>query len=586
MTHLNNKSKTIEEISAATARTISTNRNLDVEIEESSKENKSLKKKNLIKISSEEASDLEVIRGKLDFFCFNERYTRQEVYLKYQPDRPSSLLIYELVHKARSHFLGISDYPGSFKNIKNYSNSKSFKLSDEVSVIKNDENPLSKQIYFFFLELFLKKKILTKSLKNSINADIIIKNVEDNNYLINNINHHQKFSKKVNEICEKLDEVSEKTNDLNDSNNNVENKSEPNEAENSKKKVKQKLIKKNLEKNKVKNKFSPKQAKSNQDGKGLASKINQINYKFYTNQYDLISNADKLSDEDERMELKKKLLKESPKLDFLVKKLAIKLQRKLLSKKKRSWEFDQEEGLLDTSRLTKIIIDPNNELTFKKEIESSAKNTVVSLLIDNSGSMRGKPIIIAANAIEVLTKTLERCGVKVEILGFTTKNWKGGNSRIDWIQKGQESNPGRLNDLLHIIYKDSNKNFKTCEKNIGLVLKDGLLKENIDGEALIWAQKRLLKKVEKKKILIVISDGAPVDDSTLSANNSNILEEHLSNVIKEIESKDKINLMAIGIGHDVSKYYKKAVTISEVEKLAEVMLKNLTNIFDETRANP
>ena len=224
---------------------------------------------------------------------------------------------------------------------------------------------------------------------------------------------------------------------------------------------------------------------------------------------------------------------------------------------------------------------PQVNLTLNKEIESTAKNTVVTLLLDNSGSMRGRPIIIAANAVEILTKTLERCGVKVEILGFTTREWKGGQSKKEWEKVGKEFKPGRLNDLLHIVYKDSNRSWKNCNKNLGLVLKDGLLKENIDGEALLWANQRLIAKEQKKKILIVISDGAPVDDATLSANNTNILESHLSETINKIQRADKIDLLAIGIGHDVTRYYKKAFTIDDASKLAEIMLEKLTEIFSK-----
>ena len=302
-------------------------------------------------------------------------------------------------------------------------------------------------------------------------------------------------------------------------------------------------------------------------------------YKFFTNKFDKIVHAEKLCNKNEIYELRQKLLDEFPKLDHVIKKLAMKLEKKLLSKQIRSWEFNLEEGILDVSRITRRIINPLDNQIFKKENDSSAKNTIVTLLIDNSGSMRGRPIITAVNAVEVLAKTLEKCGVKIEILGFTTREWKGGESRKYWKDKSEISNPGRLNDLLHIIYKDSEKRWKTSSKNLGLVLKEGLLKENIDGEALLWAEKRLMLKSERKKILIVISDGAPVDDSTLSANESNILEEHLKEVILKIEKKNVIDLLAIGIGHDVSKYYSRAITIDDANKLAEVMLQKLTGIF-------
>ena len=312
----------------------------------------------------------------------------------------------------------------------------------------------------------------------------------------------------------------------------------------------------------------------------LNTKNEEKKYGFFTDKFDQIVNAEKICDKHERNELKKKLSEASPKLDYVIKKLALKLERKLFSRKELSWDFDDYEGILDSSKFAHIISNPQNDILYKKDKDTVAKNTIVSLLIDNSGSMRGRPIVIAANAVDILVKTLEKCGVKIEILGFTTKRWKGGKSRENWVEVGRIPNPGRLNDLLHIIYKDSDRNWKSCEKNLGIVLKEGLLKENIDGEALLWAEKRLLAKTEKKKILIVISDGAPVDDSTLSSNNSNLLEFHLKEVIRKIEKEKRIDLLAIGIGHDVSKYYKKAITITEVEKLAEVLLTKINSMFD------
>ena len=317
-------------------------------------------------------------------------------------------------------------------------------------------------------------------------------------------------------------------------------------------------------------------------GEKKIKNFNKINsYKTFTNKFDQITYAEKLCDKNEISNLRQKLLSEFPKLDHVVRKLATKLEKKLLSKQIRSWDFNLEEGILDVSKLSRRVINPFENQIYKLENDSSAKNTIVTLLIDNSGSMRGRPIITAVNAVEVLTKTLEKCGVKIEILGFTTKEWKGGQSRKFWKENSETLNPGRLNDLLHIIYKDSEKSWKTSNKNLGLVLKEGLLKENIDGEALLWAEKRLLKKSERKKVLIVVSDGAPVDDSTLSANDSNILEEHLKEVILKIEKRKVIDLLAIGIGHDVSKYYSRAITIDDANKLAEVMLQKLTGIFSK-----
>ena len=251
----------------------------------------------------------------------------------------------------------------------------------------------------------------------------------------------------------------------------------------------------------------------------------------------------------------------------------------MLAQQNRQWEFNMEEGFLDTSRLAKIIANPKNKLSFKKEKEIEFKDTIVTLLIDNSGSMRGRPITVAALCSDILTRTLERCLIKTEILGFTTKAWKGGRSREEWIKKGKPSNPGRLNDLRHIIYKAGDAPWRRTKKNLGLLLREGILKENVDGEALQWAYNRLEYRQEKRKILIVISDGAPVDDSTLSVNPGNYLEKNLRDIILKIENKSNVELIAIGIGHDVSRYYTKAVTIMDVDQLGEVLLEELSVIF-------
>ncbi len=265
----------------------------------------------------------------------------------------------------------------------------------------------------------------------------------------------------------------------------------------------------------------------------------------------------------------------------IITKLANKLQRQLLAKQNRAWNFDLEEGLLDSSKLPRIIMDPYNSLSFKKEKDLDFKDTVVTLLIDNSGSMRGRPITIAAICADILSRTLERCSVKVEILGFTTKNWKGGQSRELWNKKSKPKSPGRLNDLRHIIYKSADTHWRQAKNNLGLMLKEGLLKENIDGEAISWAFNRIKKRKEERKILMVISDGAPVDDSTLSVNSGDFLEKHLKKMVKFIESKSGIEVLAIGIGHDVSRYYNRAIKITDVNELGDVMISQLSTLFDK-----
>ena len=302
-------------------------------------------------------------------------------------------------------------------------------------------------------------------------------------------------------------------------------------------------------------------------------------YKFFTKDYDEVINANELCDQKELEKLRYNLDKQVFSFLPLITKIANRLQRKLLAQQNRNWDFNMEEGYLDTSRLSRIIANPQNKLSYKQEKEVEFKDTVVSLLIDNSGSMRGRPITVAALCSDILAKTLERCLIKTEILGFTTKAWKGGTSREKWIKDGKPSNPGRLNDLRHIVYKSADSPSRRSKQNLGLLLREGILKENIDGEALVWANNRLKNRQEKRKILIVISDGAPVDDSTLSVNPGNYLERNLRDVITQIEGKKEIELVAIGIGHDVSRYYSKAITIMDVDQLGEVLLNELSEIF-------
>src|SRR3989440_173688 len=293
--------------------------------------------------------------------------------------------------------------------------------------------------------------------------------------------------------------------------------------------------------------------------------------------------ADKVCDSDELGRLRHLLDQQLSHLQSVIARLANRLQRRLLAKQTRAWEFDLEEGILDAARLSRVVTNPVLPLSYKQELEMEFRDTVVSLLIDNSGSMRGRPITVAAMSADILARTLERCGVKVEILGFTTRAWKGGQARERWIAAGKPPNPGRLNDLRHIVYKPADAPWRRARRNLGLMLREGILKENIDGEALAWAHNRLLGRPEERRILMVISDGAPVDDSTLSVNPGNYLEKHLREVIREIERQGVVELTAIGIGHDVTRYYRRAVTIVDAEQLGGVMLERLAELFEEER---
>ena len=308
---------------------------------------------------------------------------------------------------------------------------------------------------------------------------------------------------------------------------------------------------------------------------------NEPAYRAFTNQFDEVIDAAELCDADELTRLRHMLDQQLSHLQAVVAKLANRLQRRLLAKQNRSWNFNLEEGLLDAARLPRIIVNPELPLSYKQETDTEFRDTVVSLLIDNSGSMRGRPITVAAMTGDILARTLERCGVKVEILGFTTRMWKGGQSREAWIAGGKPANPGRLNDLRHIVYKAADAPWRRARKNLGLMLREGILKENIDGEALLWAHNRLIGRSEQRKILMVISDGAPVDDSTLSVNPGNYLEHHLRQVIDWIELRSPVELIAIGIGHDVTRYYRRAVTLVDVEQLGGTVLEQLAALFEE-----
>jgi len=310
-----------------------------------------------------------------------------------------------------------------------------------------------------------------------------------------------------------------------------------------------------------------------------------LEYSVFTPKFDEVVLANELCDPEELQRLRSYLDKQLGQLQGVIARLANRLQRRLLAQQNRSWEFDLEEGILDAARLSRVVTDPLHSLSFKRELEADFRDTVVTLLIDNSGSMRGRPIMVAATCADILARTLERCGVKTEILGFTTKAWKGGQSREQWLAAGKPEMPGRLNDLRHIIYKDADMPWRRAKGNLGLMMREGLLKENIDGEALLWAHQRLLARHEQRRILMVISDGAPVDDSTLSVNSGSYLERHLRRVIEDIETRSPIELIAVGIGHDVTRYYKRAITLVDAEELGGALTDKLAELFEENPAS-
>ncbi|WP_062218155.1 MULTISPECIES: cobaltochelatase subunit CobT [unclassified Aureimonas] len=325
---------------------------------------------------------------------------------------------------------------------------------------------------------------------------------------------------------------------------------------------------------------------SRRPNQALPRDLGDTDYQVFNESFDETVGAEELCDEAELDRLRSFLDKQLASLQGAVGRLANRLQRRLMAQQNRAWDFDLEEGYLDTARLTRLVTDPLQPLSFKMERDTDFRDTIVTLLIDNSGSMRGRPITVAATCADILARTLERCGVKVEVLGFTTRAWKGGQSREAWLKAGKPQRPGRLNDLRHIVYKSADAPWRRARRNLGLMMREGLLKENIDGEALIWAHNRLLARSEQRRILMMISDGAPVDDSTLSVNPGNYLERHLRAVIEEIETRSPVELLAIGIGHDVTRYYRRAVTISDAEELAGAMTEQLAALFEDEGALP
>ena len=530
-------------------------------------------------------------RGESDFQAF------WFLFHKNSKDFPLTLpakMIFNELEIARVELLGCSEYLGSEKNIAEYSNARSNNLEDEKSLnfISYGANLWLKEIAGFDLNNN-SKNILNKfrkkfKINNSVEA------IREN--LINNIHSQEIFEKNVIRFLKKIDLVKDEvdeneeidtedapgsTDDIHNSDEQLENLSDEDQQ---------------LDLNDLKDDIDVdiQDAVQKTDDTSIDEEIESImypqnefttqyqtDYSIYSSNYDEIIDAKDLVTNDESLRLRNQL-------DNLIKphistigKLANRLQRLLLAKQNTSWNFNLEEGILDNARLHRVIANPSYPLSFKEETENQFKDTVVTLLIDNSGSMRGRSISLAAICADIIGSTLERCQIKTEILGFTTKHWKGGDSKKLWMINGSRANPGRLNDIRHIIYKSADNSWRRSRRYFGAMLREGLLKENVDGEALAWSHERLLKRPEERKILIVISDGAPVDDSTLSANREDYLDNHLRQIILQIEKDSPIELQAIGIGHDVTKYYKNALTINRAEELGEVLLDELTKLFKD-----
>jgi cobaltochelatase CobT len=539
------------------------------------------------------------LRAETDSEALKRKFSNKEIYKKNLPKNSSCRSLYDISEKIRYELLGTKMLKGISKNLKeNYNHKIVIKRKDQLKTREDVSVSEAFELYmlknFFDIKLIpLSEKILSfweNDFKTSLDKHL--------NYLNKNLENQEIYNSKFSQLLQEMEifksenydeEENQKNEDEQDNNLNRDSKNE-NQDDQEKGQQEQdqngidadydldeyrmdeQLVDTDLDKQSSETVFQKMNA-------GIEDK----EYKIFTSQFDEITMAENLESKEEIIKLRKILDQQLVSFQNLITKLANKLQRQLLAKQNRAWEFNLEEGLLDSSKLTRIIMDPYNSLSFKKEKDLDFKDTVVTLLIDNSGSMRGRPITIAAICADILSRTLERCSVKVEILGFTTKNWKGGKSREEWNKNNKPKNPGRLNDLRHIIYKSADIHWRQSKRNLGLMLKEGLLKENIDGEAISWAFNRLKKRKEERKILMVISDGAPVDDSTLSVNSGDFLEKHLKKVVKFIESKSEIEILAIGIGHDVSRYYNKAIKITDVQELGDVMIGQLSGLFDNKK---
>ncbi len=547
--------------------------------------------------------DLENIRNKINYEEIRAiadskslifRFSDKNTFKKYEPEGPISKKLYGIAEKIRCEKIGTSYFKGIKNNIEKHYQKRIAGLdlkSSEDKISESFENYLRVKVLDFKNESQIEKKL--KSYKKDLNEQF--KN--EVNQLKNLTLEQEKYNSLISQLISNmsLDENIDEEEKKDDQNNNEDKKSKPQNEDQKAKDQEEKQDEMSIDtgvpdlENETKDSDKTEEELEIEDSlrpdlkKRSNTNFGDLKYKIFTEEFDEIIKAEDLENNEELTRLRKNLDQQLLQLKNFISKLANKLQRKLLAKQNRSWNFDLEEGLLDTSKLPRIIIDPFNSLSFKKEKDVEFKDTLVTILIDNSGSMRGKPISVAAICADILSRTLERCSVKVEILGFTTKHWKGGSSREKWMKSEKPRLPGRLNDLRHIIYKSADTPWRQAKNNMGLMLKEGLLKENIDGEALKWAFNKMNKRKEDRKILMVISDGAPVDDSTLSTNTSDYLEANLKKTVKWIENKTNIELLAIGIGHDVTRYYDQAVKITDVQDLGDVMINQLTDLFVEKK---
>ena len=534
------------------------------------------------------------IRATADSKSLRHRFSDPKTLKQYEPEGNISKQLYKISEKIRCEKIGTSYFKGVKNNIETFYQERVSGLdfkSSEDKIVESFENYLRTKFLEFENNTQIDKKL--KSYKKDLNEKFKDKIKQLNDFTLN----QKKFNSLISELITdmNLDENLEEEEKKDDEKNNDDKQNKPDNHEKQAKEKEDKQEEMSIDSGMPDLENEAKESDQAEEDieienssqpdlkKKGKSALSDINYKTYTTEFDEIIKAEELENAEELIRLRKNLDQQLLQLKNFISKLANKLQRKLLAKQNRSWDFDLEEGLLDSSKLTRLIVDPLNSLSFKKEKETDFKDTLVTILIDNSGSMRGKPISVAAVCADILSRTLERCSVKVEVLGFTTKHWKGGSSREKWISNEKPKFPGRLNDLRHIIYKSADTPWRQSKVNIGLMLKEGLLKENIDGEALRWTFHKMKKRKEERKILMVISDGAPVDDSTLSTNANDYLEIDLKNTVNAIEKFSSIELLAIGIGHDVTRYYNKAIKITDVHDLGDAMINQLTDLFSSKK---
>ena len=570
----------------STVKSISKKKNCEIKFGKSTNQTSGEKFINLPEINKlENLNDFLLFRAKADSEALRLKYSDKDIFERYKPKGEMSQKLYQIAEKIRYEKIGSEDFAGIKKNLFIQYKENQLKLKSNKNKLEESFDSYLKSFFFNIKEPKKPRVNFAKKFKQNLN------------FLKDNLNDQGKFNEKISEIISELNiDDKEFTEDREESDKNVKNP----ESQESKDKADGQIAEKENEQElsidtrppdtkdllgedeKSIEEIDETGEKTNIRPKSIFSEKGR-KYKIYTDQFDEVIKAENLETKEELERLRSTLDQQLLQLKSFVSKLANKLQRKLLAKQNRSWDFDLEEGLLDSSKLTRLIIDPLNSLSFKKEKETDFKDTLVTILIDNSGSMRGKPISVAAVCADILSRTLERCSVKVEVLGFTTKHWKGGSSREKWISNEKPKFPGRLNDLRHIIYKSADTPWRQSKNNIGLMLKEGLLKENIDGEALRWTFNKMKKRKEERKILMVISDGAPVDDSTLSTNANDYLEIDLKNTVNAIEKLSSIELLAIGIGHDVTRYYNKAIKITDVHDLGDAMINQLTDLFSSKK---